>query len=344
MGAKRLFFALIATVCCLNIAAQVRVVDAEDGTVVPYANIYNASGTFIGTTDIDGILPQRATKEVSLAISHINYKSAEVLIDTLHSGIIALQPITYKLGDVNISTESLDYIRVSTYVRQYQISDSLPASFSEGTYDFYFPRNKGKAKRHIVAAREVMSESILKDDKNASFYHNDAPTMRRNYSCLSTIQKIIEHDKDTIIASNIKGGVAKMKFDYNKKRETCEAYVDSMFIDKPFTFNFLGVHFQFTAYRQGCVFDTSAGNPTFDKLLRKYDDITMRLWFDGKKGHVTEVEQINEMFVTSVGYVSKAQMKEAMKHDAEQKVIVPPDIPALPKLLTDAFDKMVAAK
>lgn len=344
IGTRRLFFVLTAVLCCLNMTAQVRVADAENAAPVPYANVYNAAGNFLGTTDADGLLPRQALREASIAVSHINYQSETVLTDTLRCGTIALRPITYRIGDVDVSTESLDYIRVSTYVRQYQIADSLPVSYSEGIYDFYFPRKNGRAKRHTVAAREVMREDILNDDGDASFYSNTPPKMERKPSALSAAQKLAQSGRDTINRENAKSFGAKITASYNKERGTCELYGDSAFSEKPFTFNLLGIHFQVTGYRYGYIYDISAGVPTFDKLQRSYDNWKMRLWFDGRKGHVTEAEEFSEMFVLASGYVSKAQMKEAMRRETQATVAVPPDIPALPKPLADAVARMRPAK
>lgn len=342
---NKLLFLLASITFFLGTAhAQVRVVDSYDGSAVAYANVYGRGGAFLGTTDIDGLLPQKASGESRISLSHINYHSLEVATDTLNSGIIAMQAALHSLDTVAVTAASRDYVVVSAYVRQYHIGDSLPASYCEGNYDFYFPVDGGRAKRHVQQQREVFSKQVLADKDKVLLYGNDKVTMKRETNFMKMLKRHPMPDSTgtVVIASDRRFGVTKVSRD--DERQICVAYVDSMFTEKPFTFNFLGIHFQITGCFFGETYDISHGQPNYKNLLRSYDKFQMRLWLDGRKGHVTPAEQIVETYVTSVGYASKAEMKEAMKQKAKRTVDVPADVPALPKPLQEAVDQMEAAK
>jgi len=344
MNLKKFFVTATTVFLCANANAQMRVVDDFDGAAVTYANVYDDHGVFLGTTDMDGILPQQAEKKTRIAISHINYHSAEVATDTLRNGIIAMRAALHSLDSITVSASAKDYIVLSAYIRQYHIGDSTPASFKEGNYDYYFPCNGGRTKRHAKQVREVFRPSLIDDHAALTLFQNGPPKIRRKSNLLKMKENYSGADSSGVVVLSSDARFGKNKIRYDKKRQTCELYVDSMFNEKPFTFNLLGIHFQITSYNFGETYDISHGEPDLKSLLRSYDKLHVRLWLDGRKGPVTPVEEISEVYITSVSYASKASMKKAMRQNAESTVVVPPDIPALPKPLTDAFAAMVPAK
>jgi len=73
---KRLkLLSLFLLVACLNVVAQVVVVDKESGVPVTLATVYGTNGHVVGNTDGNGMLPNEALELGKISISHVSYKN-----------------------------------------------------------------------------------------------------------------------------------------------------------------------------------------------------------------------------------------------------------------------------
>lgn len=80
----------------LNVSGQAVLLDKTTGQRISYAQILNSKGAVIGTTDIDGKLPQDLNDEV-VTIQHIAYKPKSVKSSLFKEDIpIYLNPIEYQ--------------------------------------------------------------------------------------------------------------------------------------------------------------------------------------------------------------------------------------------------------
>ena len=174
--------ALLWSVCT---GAQITVNDADDGAAVSFASVYNADGTLIGMTDLNGLLPAQAEHDGPISIYHMNYGSVEVLPDTVHNSRVSIRRNVYMTPGMPAKSEKKDVAKLSVYVRQYHIADGIPASYQDGVYDFYFPYGKENARRKIRYTRSLFRKDILEDKKALPAFTDPLPDIKRSPDVLT---------------------------------------------------------------------------------------------------------------------------------------------------------------
>lgn len=102
---KRLkLLSVLLFVACLNVVAQVVVVDKESSVPVTLATVYDANGHVVGNTDGNGMLSDDALRLSKISISHVSYKTQTVdMAETKKAKRIALDRAAYSISDVTVS-------------------------------------------------------------------------------------------------------------------------------------------------------------------------------------------------------------------------------------------------
>lgn len=147
--------------------AEVIITDAEDGTVLSKASIFDKNGYFIGVTNDDGSVPAEIDAGLyPLNIRYVGYEPIEVATPDL--GVVKLVETTYDLPEVTIDAESHNLFLLTAYVRSYitQVTDKdTIVSFDEQIIDFMFPVTK-KAKFKGWKKARLLGQRAYKQGKN----------------------------------------------------------------------------------------------------------------------------------------------------------------------------------
>ena len=149
----------------LDISGQTILLDKTNGQRISYAQILNNKGAVIGTTDIDGKLPQDLNDEV-VTIQHIAYKPKSVKSSLFKADTpIYLNPIEYQLNAVTVTAKNREYIHLKTYFRSYQLNDSRMKYFRDGYLDFFIDTKHKDAERFAIKIRNFQNDSLIDMDK-----------------------------------------------------------------------------------------------------------------------------------------------------------------------------------
>ena len=103
-------------------AQKIQVVD-DDGNGIPLVSVLTENGTFIGTTDLNGVLTDvnGATK---VALTHVAFKPQLVNVASLQNGRVTMESVDYGLDEVVVKPKP--YLYVEYYFRAFSyIDDSL---------------------------------------------------------------------------------------------------------------------------------------------------------------------------------------------------------------------------
>jgi hypothetical protein len=103
-------------------AQKIQVVD-DDGNGIPLVSVLTESGTFIGTTDLNGVLTDvnGATK---VALTHVAFKPQLVNVASLQNGRVTMESVDYGLDEVVVKPKP--YVFIEYYFRGFSyIGDSL---------------------------------------------------------------------------------------------------------------------------------------------------------------------------------------------------------------------------
>lgn len=149
----------------LNVSGQAVLLDRTTGQRISYAQILNDKGAVVGTTDIDGNLPQDLNDE-NVTIQHIAYnpKNVKSLLFEKDTPIY-LTPIEYQLNAVTVTAENREYIYLRTYFRSYQLNDSSMKYFRDGYLDFFIDTKHKDAEKFVVKVRNFQNNSLIDKDK-----------------------------------------------------------------------------------------------------------------------------------------------------------------------------------
>ena len=120
---QKLLMVAVAIMTAMSAQAQkIQVVDT-DGNAIPLVSVLTEDGTYIGTTDLNGVLADvKGAKKV--AVTHVAYKPQLVTVASLQNGRITLEEIGYDLAEIVVKPKQ--YIYVEAYYRVYVYrNDSL---------------------------------------------------------------------------------------------------------------------------------------------------------------------------------------------------------------------------
>ena len=149
----------------LDVSGQAILLDKTTGQRISYAQILNNTGAVVGTTDIDGNLPQDVDDEV-VTIQHIAYSPKSVKSSLFKEDIpIYLNPIEYQLNAVTVTAENREYIHLKTYFRSYQLNDSCMKYFRDGYLDFFIDTKHKDVERLAIKIRNFQNDSLIDMDK-----------------------------------------------------------------------------------------------------------------------------------------------------------------------------------
>ena len=324
------FFLLMSALC---VSAQIKIVDMTDSSTVHAASVFISGNRCVGVSGADGLLPLPNGYKGKVTVNHINYYEKEFLADTVSSGVVMLKPRAYAIPEVEAKVGEPDYLVISAYCRAYVFTDSVPTSFREGLYDYYFPIGSGRVKCKTRSEKKVHTL----DDK----YGFSRSFFSWRYMLLENLPKsdiFTDTASDKVVSRGWKGCVLGLKNDTVNK--TFTAYCDSAFAGADsLTINIFGYKIRFMGIKEGEVYSTKYGQPKLSNLLRRYCCVNAKGKTPGKNP-MTPIDMYEELYVTGVRYATKAERKAAMKDKTAEQLVVPADVPPLSKPLEEAVSQM----
>ena len=329
-----LFFTL-----CAN--AQIRLVDAADGSPVQAASVFVEGGKCVGASGNDGSLPLSREYNGMVTVQHINYGSREFRADTVSGGTVRLTPYIYNIPEVTAKYERPDYLVITAYERSYMIIDSIPSSFCDAVYDYYVPLRHGRVRRKMRSMRNL-HKVRSQENSQSEFYSSPTMIKLKKKTLLDKFR-----DKGYLADSTASGTVDRGRAGDVKgvRRDpigkTLTVYVDSVFANrKRRTVSLFGIKIRFENYKKGETYDTSGtSSPTLKNLVNMYEYLDMYMR-PGKKFEMKRCETFEDLYVIGVSYATKNEMKAAMKAEDTEPLVVPPSIPPLSKPLAEAVSRM----
>ena len=121
-------------------AQKIQTVD-KDGNAIPLVSVITESGTYIGTTDLNGVLADvKGAKKV--AVTHVAYKPQLVTVAALQDGRITMEDIDYDLAEVVVKPKP--YIYVEAFYRVYVYRNDSLCYFLSGIMPNAFDVQKKK--------------------------------------------------------------------------------------------------------------------------------------------------------------------------------------------------------
>ena len=337
---KKALIAFLLIAVMLPAAAQIRINDANNGSPIPFASIFLANGTCVGVSSTEGILTLPKGYTGSITVQHINFENKTFSTDTVTNATVALIPYTYSVPETVCKYERPDYMKISAYARSYYMSDSIPASFSDGIYYFYIPLNGGKVKRKQLSARQMYRSDLLEDGGDWFLYKGKKPRLSTSTVLASLKSKglITENMGTQVLEHGKRGLVRGIRTD--SVTNTMDVYSDSLFTANDYKISLFGISARFTNMGTTETYSTANGIPKL-KDLHKISYYICCYWrIHGKKRPEVRVDEFSELFVTGISYASKNDMKADLKDKTVKPVEVPPTIPELSPSLAKAVANM----
>ena len=337
---KNSIILFLLSLLVLPAAAQVKIVDACDGSPVTAASVYLADGRCAGVSSVGGVLPLPAGYDGTVTVQHINYKAKTFATDTVTGMTVRLEPCVYSIPEVTARYERPDYMVISVYARGYAMGDSVPASFMDGLYDYYVPMGKGRIRRKVIGERRLYRSDLYGDDTDKGLYVMVPQRLNRKRLLINRDEAAGYDavDGDTVFSRGRRGDVTGVRLLADRRQ--MEVYKDSMFASDDYTISLFGFRARLTNLSRREVYDVSNGSPALENLLKMYvyDCIYWRV--HGKSKPEIRVDRFNELYVTGMSYVSKAEMKAALSDKKRVEVAVPAGVPPLNSSLAAAVGAM----
>ena len=110
--------AAVALMTATNVSAQRIQVTDKEGNAIPMVSVLADDGTFIGITDIDGVLSDVKGAQVA-TFTHVAYKSKKANVG--QGGMITLDDADFDLPEIVVTPKPLVYVQ--TYYRIFYLAD-----------------------------------------------------------------------------------------------------------------------------------------------------------------------------------------------------------------------------
>ena len=138
---QKLLMVAVAIMTAISAQAQkIQVVDT-DGNAIPLVSVLTEDGTYIGTTDLNGVLADvKGAKKV--AVTHVAYKPQLVTVTSLQNGRITMEEIGYDLAEIVVKPKQ--YIYVEAYYRVYVYRNDSLCYFLSGIMPNAYDTQKKK--------------------------------------------------------------------------------------------------------------------------------------------------------------------------------------------------------
>ena len=309
-------FLLFVAYTVLN--AQTVVVDKEEGFPVSYASVFNQDGTFLGQTDVEGVLPDLKDSK-SIKITHIAYDPLQTKVTGMGKEL-KMQPVQLQLSEAVIVNPKAYCIRLTGFHRNYVITNQVFEDedpilrFYEGTGQLYIFLDKKKSCDWVdLAARDSKTGEMVEKQKRVSLSFS-------NNSRIESIRKSKKYDlreaegyqqivaKDTVIGQVVT----------DPDQHTIRTDIDFLFPDTVKEMNLVVMKIRITEAKENIIYrQTDEDYVSISDLLR-YNSYE-RYWTKAL-GMRVEGNRFNEFYVEKAEYLTEDQYKAAMKeHKASKK-------------------------
>ncbi len=329
----------------LWVVAQVKVVDAESGTPVCYASVFDdATGKALGITTSEGLLPSAAESCKTVSVQHINYEPVTVAMGSVQGNIIKLTVReAYQVPEVAVAKAKHDYLRLKFYVREYTIMNGMVAETAESVgYGYFHSKSKKYDKGICMTMRRMHNDAAFKGQKESmrSFAECHAPYYGEKIKKkIKFYNKYNDGKRHTeYYQGHKKLATYFVRHDKNAKR--VDVVIDSMLVEKPFKSKLLGL--SFSDVYSSSSFNSAYGKPSLSTWLNSV--YTCRITHIKSK---TSVNIYCETYVLGVDFADKEDYK-TLKKELEQKAksgtstkfVRPEGFPGFNKYVTNAMKNM----
>lgn len=309
-------FTILLLFVSLNVSGQAVLLDKTTGQCISFAQILNNKGAVIGTTDIEGNLPQDLNDEV-VTIQHIAYNPENVKSSLFKKDTpIYLTPIEYQLDAVTVTAKNREYIHLRTYFRSYQLNDSCMKYFRDGYLDFFIDTKHKDAEKLVIKIRNFQNDSLIGKDKERANTLVDKYIYTPNLDGLTLMETLKKegwkYNSDSIdsrlLLNETVGGAIRM--DTIQKVLRVEYDVLATKGKKPKTL------FGYTTHLES-FYQTE--NYIYNSEYQSYMDLINRksyrkLFFSHKKDPKEQmIEIFDELYVLEHKYITKDEMKQYKK-------------------------------
>ena len=135
-------------------AQQVMLADSVSKNPVGYATVYDADGTVVGRSDVEGLV--RLQKGLEYHFSHIGYEPKSLVYDG--DSIVFLSPSSYELSEVSVTAKRKKYYHCKVYFRSIEHVDSCLKYYMDGIREFYVDTKSRKCSSGNVVTNRFMSK------------------------------------------------------------------------------------------------------------------------------------------------------------------------------------------
>ena len=300
---------VVAMMTAMSAMAQkIEVVDAG-GQGIPLVSVLTEDGTYIGTTDLNGVLAD-VKGAAKVEVTHVAYKPQLVTVASLQGGRITMEDLDYGLDEIVVMPKQ--YVYAETFYRAYVYrGDSLvyfKCGIMPNTYD---PKKKKTEHGSLNQARTEYAPTMgfainwsarIDAQKPGHVRVNGFPTdamLKEKYMVKATAQgdgKVYSNGDGIVGRLTSRGSQARMTLDGGRmqmyvNRVKGQTKVLKMREEKEYEYKFTLIH-----------------NKSEDGYDQTNFVMSTDHWeFTDKKSHVT---MVIETYATGHGYMDKAEFKD----------------------------------
>ena len=348
-GKKMIMLAAVAMMTAMSAQAQkIEVVDAS-GQGIPLVSVLTEDGTYIGTTDLDGVLAD-VKGAAKVAVSHVAYKPQLVTVASLQGGRITMEDIDFGLAEIVVKPKQYAY--AETFYRAYVYRRDSLVFFKCGIMpNAYDPKKKKMEHGSLYQANTEYAPTMgfavnwgarIDEQKPGYVSFNGFLTdamLKEKYMVKATAQgdgKVYSNADGIVGRLTKRGSQARMTLDGGKiqmyaNRVKGQTKMLKMREEKEYEYKFTLIH------------NNSEDSYDHTNFVMSTDH-----WeFTDKKSHVTMVE---ETYATDHGFMDKAEFKDKkqeIKDDHKSATLESLEayaathgVPALPAAMSQAIKKL----
>lgn len=309
---KKLFITLFFLNGHFSFAQQVKVLDKEDNSVIPFVHFISSKGSLLATSNLKGeVFFSEQKINDTLAVQHLSYQRIKVSTENLKPlDTIFLEKKVQYLSEVVVEPKSDNFVTVlKGYFRSYEINDDIPKFYTDGLVEYYIMRNK--IKMMLLNYRAYENEELIKREKRrtnmvvmrlATIPRIDDNSLREIIKTKKYITNDISVDVGEILKDSSIVGKIEHKVDSDK-------IILNMDLIKPNSSKSKTMFGYTSTILNNEVTEVYSSNLLKEDILqiKQYRQI---LFKHKKDTTFIKLEGIDELFITDKFYTSKKEFKK----------------------------------
>lgn len=288
-------------------AQQMKIINSINDMPIAGALAISADGRLLGVSNSEGVLSNEVKCGDVAYVSHFAFEEKKIDKNSCNAGVVKLQPLALQVVVLNEKDKNAEYVRLRGRVRNFEYTDGEMTFYAEGMSEYYVSLKK---KKRIY--RDLSVERYNRGRKEDLSYKGIGrmpffPLLAQTSEPLTQLS-----DGNTMRIIRLRGKEVGSQQNL-PAQNSCIVDASGLLRPEVLNVNLFGLRTRGTGaafYQVYNACKTAGEKYGYDNFAGQYFYTAVQ---SGTKKKMDAVDVFEYFYVTEVEYLSKKEMKEAVK-------------------------------